>query len=373
MKPSLPENPFKIAFRRVKWRLTFSYLLATLAAIFMLAWWGLVVGAIYLQRANPTHNWLEVIQEQIPPAFQVIFPSALVLIVPATLISAFFGFLNARWIDIRLANLRNATRAWRKGDFSVKVSDDAADEISAFGQELNGMAAELERLVLARGELAALEERNHLARDLHDSVKQLITAASLQMGAAAAMLEQDAAAARDCLAEAGNLTHAAHQELNSILYELRPAAWTSGDLALALRDYTDGWARQNPIRLHLETEAEAYPDAAVQHDAFRFAQEALSNVARHSRATQVEVILRAGHGELVLSIRDNGCGFKPAEGLTHGLGLKSMRERVTRAGGQFSLVSQPQQGTCVVAAFPLRSSPASVTVPHPPVDDLAPS
>ncbi len=184
MSAARPANPFWIVSHRVKWRLTLSYLLVTLVAILLLTWWGLVVGTIYLQGTNPTRSGLEVIQTQILPALKLILPNALILIIPATLISAYFGFLNARWIDIRLANMRRATQAWQRGDFSIQVTDDAADEISDFGQELNGMAGELERLLSARSDLAALEERNHLARDLHDSVKQQITAASFQIGAA---------------------------------------------------------------------------------------------------------------------------------------------------------------------------------------------
>lgn len=353
MKASLLEHPFQAALRRVRWRLTLTYLLVTLTVILMLAWWGLVMGTLYLQRASPAYTWLEIIQEQLLPALQVILPSALVLIVPAALISAYFGFLNARWIDLRLAHLRSATRAWQQGDFSVKITDEAADEISAFGQDLNRMAEELECLVHARGELAALEERHHLARDLHDSVKQQITAASFQIGAASALLDQNVAAARSCLVEAENLTQAAHQELNAIIFELRPASFQPGDLAQTLREYTDGWARQNPIAVQLEIQGEAYPDPIVQQDLFRLVQEALSNVARHSRATRVEISLRADRLELVLSIQDNGCGFEPENTQAHGMGLQSMRERITRAGGQFSLASQPGQGTRLTAALPL--------------------
>jgi NarL family two-component system sensor histidine kinase LiaS len=186
------------------------------------------------------------------------------------------------------------------------------------------------------------------------------------------VLDQDIAAARSCLAEAGNLTYAAHQELNSILFELRPASAKPGDLAQALREYTDGWARQNPIRVDVKIQGDGYLDPAVQQDAFRFVQEALSNVARHSHATRVDLSLSTDQGKMVLSIQDNGCGFELDKGLTQGMGLKSMRERVTRAGGQFSLTSQPQHGTCVVAAFPLQSKSVPALVPNGQTDRSGP-
>jgi len=352
MTPARRGALLRFVFGRVRWRLTLSYLAVTLAAIFLLGWWGLVVGTVQLQRANPTQSGLEVIRNQIVPAMGVILPGALILILPVTLVSVYFGFLNARWIDIRLANLRRATQAWQRGDFSVKVTDEAADEISDFGQELNRMAGDLEQLLIARGELVALEERNHLARDLHDSVKQQITAAMFQIGAANAWLGQNLEAARACLVEAENLTQAAHQELNSIIFELRPAAHHPGTLAQALRDYTAGWARQNPIEVHLEIRGERDLDPAIQQDIVRFTQEALSNVARHSHAKRVELELTASETAIRMTIRDDGCGFETQSGAEKGMGLKSMRERVTRAGGQFSLISHPQKGTQVTATLP---------------------
>src|SRR5690606_10980908 len=113
------------------------------------------------------------------------------------------GFLAARWIDLRLANLRRAVQDWQRGDFSVKVIDQTGDEIGAFGQELNAMARDLESLLQDRTDLAALEERTQLARDLHDSVKQQITAASSQIESASALLVKDRDAALTCLLQAG--------------------------------------------------------------------------------------------------------------------------------------------------------------------------
>jgi len=342
-----------LPFRRFRWRLTLSYNLVTLAALFILAWWGLVAGAIYLQRANPDLTWLEVIQIHLLPALAVILPSALILVIPAVLVSAYFGYLNARWLDNRLGNLRRAVQAWQSGNFADVVQDDVADEIGAFGQGLNGMAHQLEHLLQARGDLAALEERNHLARDLHDSVKQQITAATFQLAAASALFERDPQAARASLAEAEKLAQSAGKELNAFIFELRPVALKPGGLEQSLRAYLDSWQRQNLIEVRLRSEGESHFEPQVEQELIRFVQEALSNVARHSRASRVEVSLTGSAQELALSIWDNGGGFALEPEAESGFGLTTMRERIQQAGGSFSLESGPTQGTRVTARIPI--------------------
>ncbi len=347
-------NPIKIIFSRLRWYLTLTYDLATLAAIFLLGWWGLLVGVIYLQHQNPALTWLEIAGEQIIPALRVILPSMLVLVIPATLISAYFGFLNARWLELRLNRLRKALQRWKAGDFSVKAEDGTQDEIGAFAQELNEMAFDFERLLKSRRELAALEERNRLARDLHDAVKQHITAVSFQIGAAKRLISTDVPAALACLGEAEDLNHAAHQELNGIIFELRPAELDGGSLAQALSGYATRWASQNQVRLHLKVEDVWSPDARIQENIFRFLQEALSNIARHSHATEVSLSLDAckDQPEIEFSIQDNGCGFEIETQSKIGFGLTTMRTRIEQSGGRFILESRSNQGTRVGARFP---------------------
>lgn len=342
-----------LLFRRFRWRLTLSYNLVTLAALFILAWWGIVAGAIFLQQTYPGQSLFEVILTHLLPALAEILPSALILIIPAVLVSAYFGYLNARWLDIRLGNLRQAVTSWQAGDFSAVVYDDVADEIGAFGQGLNGLANEMERLLQARGALSALEERNHLARDLHDSVKQQITAASFQLAAAGALLERDPQACRASLAEAEKLTLTAGKELNAIIFELRPVALKPAGLDQSLREYIASWRRQNPIEVHLSVEGTGRASPQVEQELVRFMQEALSNVARHSRAILVKVALNSTPQELVLSIQDDGAGFDPDLQTGAGFGLQTMRERIQQAGGRFTLESSLGHGTQVIARLPL--------------------
>jgi two-component system, NarL family, sensor histidine kinase LiaS len=345
----------RLLARRLKWQLTLSYLLVAFTAVFIAAWWAILAVALYLARAYPELSWQAALAGVVLPALRDILPSAPLLILPAALLGAYFGFLSARWLDGRLARLRAATEAWQRGDFGVRVVDQAQDEIGRFGSELNAMAAELHALLQTRQALAALEERNRLARDLHDSVKQQLTAAALQIGAAAALLEggrPEAAAAR--LLEAGDLTHQAQRELGTIIFELQPPPLSGQGLVEALRAYAANWSRQFGIAAHLDVTAARPLDPAVEGALFRVVQEALSNVARHSRAGAVQLALRYGRDELHLTIQDDGRGFDPAAAPAGGLGLHNMRQRIAELGGETRLDAAPGRGVVLSARLPLR-------------------
>jgi NarL family two-component system sensor histidine kinase LiaS len=292
------------------------------------------------------------------PAVWAILPSGLLLVVPAALVSAYFGFLSARWLDGRLTQLRAATTIWRQGDFTPLVEDQSADEIGRFGAELNEMAAELHALLDARQELAAVEERNRLARDLHDSVKQHLAAAALQIGAAEALLPPNATAAQASLTQAGELTHQAQRELAAIIFALQPTSLGRQGLAAALRDYAASWSRQFGVAATVDapslaaaaTPAEERPlPPDVEAALFRFAQEALTNVARHSGADSVQVQLRYNADELQLTIRDNGRGFDPDAPSNGGFGLQNMRQRLAELGGETIFDAAPGRGAAVTA------------------------
>jgi signal transduction histidine kinase len=345
--------PFFSPFRKVKWRLTLSYFLVAVAAIFILGWWGLIAVTLYLHNLYPTLSWLQVIEGSILPALRIILPGVLALFVPAAVVGAYFGFLNARWLDLRLTDMRSAVKAWRAGVFSASIQDQVPDEIGSFGQELNGMAAELEQLLQAREELSAVEERNQLACDLHDSVKQQVTAAAFQVSAAKSMLAQgrlDEAMAR--VAEIEDLVIQTHKELNAIIFELRPVA-LPGSLSDSLREYLQDWSRQNAIEIEANIQDVSHIPVNAQAELIRFTQEALSNVARHSQASQVEVCLSMAGENLLLTVHDNGQGFDTQDLEQPGFGLKTMRERITRCGGEISIESSQINGTRVAAIVPV--------------------
>jgi NarL family two-component system sensor histidine kinase LiaS len=211
------------------------------------------------------------------------------------------------------------------------------------------MAEQLQNLLQTRQELATLEERNRLARELHDSVKQQVFATAMQVGAARALVDQNPAASKENLAEAERLVRQAQQELTGLIRELRPAALEGKGLATALRDCVTDWSRQTHIPAELRVRGERPLPLPLEQALFRVAQEALTNTARHSRAGSVEVDL-VWQGNLVtLTVSDDGRGFDPTEADSKGLGLQSMQERIAALGGHLEVNSKPGSGTEVVA------------------------
>src|SRR5215216_1802725 len=170
---------------------------------------------------------------------------AIFLAMPAAFLGALFGFFTAWSLTRRIGRLVRAARSWSRGDFSVTTKDRSRDELGQLSRELNSMAAELENLLQARGELATLEARNRFARDLHDSVKQQVFATSLQIAAARALIEKDTGSAESHLSQADELVRQAQKELNVLIQEMRPAALEGKGLATALRIHRPlvGWGR----------------------------------------------------------------------------------------------------------------------------------
>ncbi|QIN83885.1 HAMP domain-containing protein [Rubrobacter tropicus] len=277
---------------------------------------------------------------------------AVLLLIPAGLLGLIFGFFTAWGITRRIGRLAHAARAWSRGDFSVTAKDRSKDELGQLSRELNQMAADLENLLQARGELATLEARNRFARDLHDSVKQQVFATSLQIAAARALIRKDTESAESHLGQADDLVRQAQKELNILIAEMRPAALEGKGLTGALRDYATRWSEGAEIPAEFRVRGEREAPLEVEQALFRVAQESLANVARHSGAGRAEVDLSYTARELTLLVSDNGRGFDPSQGSGGGFGLQSMRERLVKLGGRITVDSAPGKGTRVTAVCP---------------------
>ncbi len=197
-------------------------------------------------------------------------------------------------------------------------------------------------------DLAVAEERNRLARDLHDSVKQQVFATIMQLGAARVLLDRDAGAAREHLLEAEQLAQRSGAELSMLIHELRPLALGDKGLAAAIEAYAADWSRQSNIKPDVRVRGDRALAPAAEYALVLVTHEALANVARHSHASSVIVDLDLGAGAATLTIADNGGGFDPSV-VSRGVGLSSMRERLEALGGQLRVESQPGRGTTIVA------------------------
>lgn len=268
-----------------------------------------------------------------------------------------FGALSsiflAAWVTRRLNRIARAASAWSRGDFSDPIDDRSRDEIGRVSALLDRMALDLRGLMRSRAQLATLAERQRLARDLHDTVKQKAFALNLQLATARRLLADAPAAER--LDQAQKLTQQIQQELGQILDEMRS---DSADLPFAerVRARAIDWSHTSGLVPALELEDMPALSPRHEESLLRIVDEALSNVLRHAGATRVAVSLRRDGARWRLAVRDDGRGIAP-EGAT-GMGLGNLRQRAESLPlGRFELDSGPGRGTLVAVLFAVADNP----------------
>jgi signal transduction histidine kinase len=217
------------------------------------------------------------------------------------------------------------------------------------------VAIENARLYERSRELSAIEERNRLARDLHDSVAQKLFGIVLAAQSAATLLERSPDDARVQVDRLQELAQDTMVELRSLVFQLRPAAIESDGLASALAKHVEVLRRVHRLRIELETSGEARLRPRIDEEVFKIAQEALQNALKHAAAGQLEVSLREDAGAVALRVRDDGVGFDPEAPArrSHSLGLTSMEERAAALGATLAIDSAPGAGTTITLEVPL--------------------
>jgi two-component system, NarL family, sensor histidine kinase LiaS len=292
-------------------------------------------------------------QEQLSSStFLLIVVSLLLFLLFAAPIGTLFGALRARGLTKRLQRLTVAANAWSQGDFSARVQDPSQDEFGELTKQLNSMAQELQSHVQTKEQLATLQERQRIARDLHDSVKQQVFATTLQIGAARLNLDKDKTVVQKHLTEAERMATEARAELTRLINALKPAELEHKSFTTALSELAESWTAQHGMKLeqHLSDLLPLSDD--VQQVLYRVAQEALANIAKHSEARNVGVRLEQDLNNVILEISDDGKGFKLSK-VQQGVGLTSMRERLEAIGGKLDIQSIPNKGTLLTASIVL--------------------
>lgn len=260
----------------------------------------------------------------------------------------------------RLGMLNVASPDWRE------LSDDELSLLTTAGA-LVSLAVERSRLEAASARAVAAEERNRLAREIHDTLAQGLAALTMQLEVADAL----AAASSDARVGAAvdralGLARSALDEARRSVLDLREAPLEGRTLVQALEMLAAETQASSDRPRDVRVVSDAASGAgslppAVEVGLFRIAQQALANASRHSRAHSIVVRLTRDSDGIALHVEDDGVGFEPAEVPAHRFGLVGMRERARLVGGTLTVASAPSRGTAIDVVIPLRQTP-----PQPP-------
>lgn len=232
-------------------------------------------------------------------------------------------------------------------------------QLKATGAKLAALAEEkanLQSQLLTRArEAGVLGERQRMAREIHDTIAQGLTAILTQLEVAENVID-DVPAARSRLNTVRMLARDSLNEARRSVLAMRPAPLEEAQLSVALENVAATWSQTTGMPVPVSVTGDARPlHAEVEMTLLRVAQEALANVGKHASASRVAVTLSYMEDVVVLDVRDDGSGFDPQTvnpSIVGGFGLIAMRQRVTRLAGDFEIETAPGQGTGVSATVP---------------------
>ena len=235
------------------------------------------------------------------------------------------GLVAARYVTRQLQKMNEVTESWRQGNFHARIALPNDDVLIRHSQHLNDMAEDLELFLSLKQKMALSDERNRVARELHDTVKQKLFAIGLQLATAKSKPAAMEAASEHIL-EAETINREAQHDLMEIITQLRPAGAGDNSLCERIGAIADDFKRRFDVEIEINCPDPVQCDAHTEHHALRIVQESLMNAVRHGKASKIVITSTVDHGITTLTIADNGTGFDTGKN-TGGFGITSMRDR----------------------------------------------
>lgn len=226
-------------------------------------------------------------------------------------------------------------------------------EIALAQQELEQRVQERTAEVAEKaGQLAVLEERQRLARELHDSVSQVLYSIGLGAKTARAALAHHPAQIPEALDYVDRLAEAGQVEMRALIFELRPESLRTDGLVAALEKQAAVLRTRHELSVKLQLCPEPDVPLSIKETLYRVSQEAIHNIIKHAHATEVIIKLECAKHQICLEVGDNGIGFDPLADYPGHLGLRSMHERAAQGKGDIRFESAPGRGTTVKLVIP---------------------
>ena len=219
-------------------------------------------------------------------------------------------------------------------------------------KELGLVNEQLREYALLIEDRAMLQERNRIAREIHDSLGHSLTAQNIQLANAMMYLHSNLDRTERFLSEAKKLGSYALQEVRHSVATLRSDPLQGKLLSVAISELVKDLEYRTEITFHYQNDITYRLSQEITTTVYRIVQEALTNMIKHSQATEVKISLQLLANDLEVTVKDNGTGFEPKDNTT-GFGLQGMGERTKALGGKFKLVSTPGMGCQIIATIPL--------------------
>lgn len=320
---------------------------------------GIGIVVVYLLQsqglAAPFHSWSEIITFALS-AVGVLLVGGIA-----------FGFYRSYPIRNRIDTLRDAMLMLEKGSPVPQLPYMGKDEIGRLSEQLSRISykweeqvASLQRLSTNNTELAAkarmsavVEERQRLARELHDAVSQQLFAISMTATAVGRTLDQDFDKAKRQVKLIEEMAAVAQSEMRALLLHLRPVHLEGKKLSEAIPELVKEMRAKVSMDIALDMEEDLQLNKGIENHLFRMLQEAMSNTLRHAKATRMDIALQKRGEAVRLSIKDNGIGFDVMAKKQTSYGLVSMEERVNELGGSMNVASAPGKGTRIEIRVPI--------------------
>lgn len=301
------------------------------------------------------------------PVFHSILMPILFLII-SFIIGTFLSYKEGRTTKNRLQDLSYFITILRRGNLSHRISDRRNDEIGKIGNELNQLAdkfeqqvSSLQKVVNEKANLAEMahsaaiiEERQRLARDLHDAVSQQLFALNMMSSACVRLIDTNVDAARKQMNEIAEIATTAQGEMRALLLHLRPVQLSGDTLKVGVMKLLSELEQKSNVTFEADLDEIELSSKGIEDHLFRIVQEGLANVLRHAEATKVEIVLEQKEHHIFMRIRDNGKGFDITKEKIASYGLKTMKERCEEVGGSLTITSKLDQGTALDVRIPIK-------------------
>lgn len=281
-------------------------------------------------------------------------------------VGAYFGIKGSYLIKGRLTDIQLFVSTLRSGKISERIPIYERDEIGLISEELNQLADYIQEQNLSMQRLAdkktslaqsahaaaVMEERQRLARDLHDVVSQQLFALSMMSSATLRLFEIDREKAKEQLEEISKIAANAQGEMRALLLHLRPIQLSNDRLCEGVIKLIHELKGKTNLNFQASIDDIENISKATEEHLFRIIQEALSNILRHAEATKIKITLTEKENYIYLFIADDGKGFNPNTERIASYGLKTMRERCEEVGGVFNIRSKAMEGTYIDIRIP---------------------